>query len=134
MGCVSRLLALKSLCLLLYTRCSSDQGLSPLRTLRRCDTASHCALVGSRHSQHLLPIPDSTSLCQCCDVLDIAPCGLPPFQPPQLSCHRCRFGFPYNFAQLRLKSLDLSRVEIKLCTYPLSDLDQISVPGFSHWC
>lgn len=48
--CVPGFLASKSLLSLVYTRCSSHLGLSLLRTLRKCDTASHCALAGPRRS------------------------------------------------------------------------------------
>lgn len=48
--CVSVFLASKSLLSLVCTRCSSHLLLSPLRTLRKCDTVFHSALAGPRHS------------------------------------------------------------------------------------
>lgn len=48
--CVPVFLASKSLVSLGYTRCSSHLGMSLLRTSKKCDTASHCALVGPRCS------------------------------------------------------------------------------------
>lgn len=48
--CVPVFLGSKSLLSLIYTRCNSHLGLSPLQTLRKCDTASHGALPGPRCS------------------------------------------------------------------------------------
>lgn len=61
--CVPVFLASKSLVSLVYTRCSSPLGLSLLRTLKKCDTASHCALVGPRCS---VPSVANSQLHQLC--------------------------------------------------------------------